>query len=80
MALRAIIAVGGIVLLLTLLGTELAAKLYALGLIQSILLLLVVKVVGDLLERWLLILRVRLQRAPDWDHAELGVPINQLDM
>lgn len=26
------------------------------------------------------LVRVRLQRAPDWDAAELGVPINQLDM
>lgn len=61
-ALRIVIAVGGLVLLLPLLGTELAAKIYTLALVQSILLLLVVKVAGDLFERWLLLLRVSLQR------------------
>ncbi len=72
MAVRAIIVVGSIVLLLPLLGTELAAKLYTLGLVQSILLLLLVKVVGDLLERWLLILRIRLQRADNTQPALLN--------
>lgn len=72
MALRAVIAVGGTVLLLPLLGTELAAKLYTLGLVQSILLLLLVKVSGDLLERWLLILRIRLQRADNRQPALLN--------
>ncbi len=60
--LRSAALLGSAVLALELLGLLFAAKTYVVALVLSVLLLLVVKVTVDVLQRWLLILRAQLER------------------
>jgi potassium-dependent mechanosensitive channel len=60
--LRVTAIVGAAVIAMQLLGLLFAAEIYLLALGRSVASLLVIKLVGDVIERWLLILRARLER------------------
>jgi potassium efflux system protein len=61
-ALRMFAALGAMVIIMQLMGLLFAAEIYLMALGRSVTVLLVVKTVGDILERWLLILRASLKR------------------
>ena len=60
--LRLTAVLGATVLALELLGLLFASKVYLAALVKSVLLLIAVKVIVDVLQRWLVILRVQLER------------------
>lgn len=59
------------VIAMQLLGLLFAAEIYLMSLGQSIIWLLVIKLIGDIFERWLLILRARLERQARDDQRAL---------
>jgi len=70
-ALRIVAAIAGVVIIMQLMGLMFAAEMYLLALLRSIVLVLLIKVVSDILERWLLILRAGLKKkAMDGQRAQ----------
>ncbi len=61
-SLRVMIVVAAAVIAMQLMGLTFAADIYLVALIRSVIILGLIKLVADLLQRWLLILRARLER------------------